>query len=80
MDYVNYFKDFFDGLPDYKKIVLLMFLNKNDGNFLYEREFLKGDIKFLYEEFKPILLELNEDYLDHFIHQEEAIFEKVSHK
>ena len=80
MDNINYFKDLFESLPDYKKIVLLMFLIKNDVNFLYECGILKGDINFLYEEFKNILLELNEDYLDHIKNQEEAIIEKVLSK
>ena len=51
MNNVTYFKDLFELIPDYKKIVLLMFLIENDVNFLYECGFLKGDINFLYEEF-----------------------------
>ena len=54
-----------------------MFLLKNDFNFLYECEFLKGDISFLYKNFKNNLLELNEDYLDHIKNQEESIIEKI---
>ena len=77
---VNYFKDLFESIPDYKKIVLLMFLIKNDVNFLYECGFLKGDINFLYREFKKILLELNGDYLDHIKNQEESIIEKILNK
>ena len=80
MDNVNYFKDFFESIPVYKKIVLLMFLIKNDVNFLYECGFLKGDINFLYKEFKSILLELNEDYLDHIKNQEESIIERILNK
>ena len=75
MDNINYFKDLFESIPDYKKIVLLMFLIKNDVNFLYECGFLNGDINFLYKEFKNILLELNEDYLDHIKKQEEPFLE-----
>ena len=67
MNNVNYSKDLFESIPDYKKIVLLMFLIKNDVNFLYECGFSKGDINFLYKEFKSMLLELNEDYLDHIL-------------
>ena len=59
MNGINYFKDLFESIPDYKKIVLLMFLNENHVDFLYECGFLKGDIKFLYKEIKTILLELN---------------------
>ena len=80
MNNVNYFTDFFESIPDYKKIVLLMFLIKNDVYFLYECGFLKGDINFLYKEYKNVLLELNEDYLDHIKNQEESILEKFLNK
>ena len=36
-----YFTELFESIPDYKKIVLLMFLNKNDVNFLNECGFSK---------------------------------------
>ena len=80
MDNTNYFKDLFESIPDYKKIVLLMFLIKNDVDMLYEYGFLRGDINFLYKEFKNILLELNEEYLDHIKNHEEAIIEKILNK
>ena len=48
MNNINYFTDFFESIPDYKKIVLLMFLIKNDVSFLYECRFLKGVINFIY--------------------------------
>ena len=80
MNNVNYFKDLFESIPVYKKIVFLMFLSKNDVNFLYECGFLKGDINFLYKEFKNILLELNEEHLDHVKSQEESILEKFLNK
>ena len=80
MNNVNYFKDLFESIPDYKKIVLLIFLIKNDVNSLYECGFLKGDINFLYKEFKNILLELNEDYLDYIKNEEESINEKILNK
>ena len=80
MNNVNYFKDLFESIPDFEKIVLLMFLIKNDVNFLYECGFLKDDINFRYKEFKNILLELNEDYLDHIKNQEESIIERILNK
>ena len=52
MDNINYFKDFVESIPNYKKFVILMFLIKNDVNFLYECGFLKGDTNFLYKEFR----------------------------
>ena len=80
MNNVNYFTDLFESIPEYKKIVLLMFLIENNVNFLYECRFLKGDINFLYKEFKKILFELNEDYLDHIKNHEESVLEKFLNK
>ena len=80
MNNVNYFKDLFESIPGYKKIVLLMFLIKNDVSFSYECGVLKGDINFLYKEFKNILLQANEDYLDYIKNQEESILEKFLNK
>ena len=56
MENSNYFKDLFESIPDYKKIVLLMFLFKNDVNFLYECGFLKGDINSLFKNLKVFYL------------------------
>ena len=36
MNYENYFKDIFESIPDYRKIVLLIFLIQNDKNLLKE--------------------------------------------
>ena len=80
MDIVIYLKDLFESIPDYKKIVLLMFSIENDVNFLYECGFLKGDINFRYNDLKYILLELIEEYLDHIKNQEESILEKFLKK
>ena len=80
MNNVNYFKNLFESIPDYKKIVLLMFIIKNDVNILYECGFLKGDINFLYKEFKNILLEMNEDYLDYIKNEVESIIERILNK
>ena len=76
MNKINFFTDLFESIPDYKKIVFVIFLIKNVVNFFYECGFLKGDINFLYKEFKNSLLELNEDYLDHIKNQEESTLEK----
>ena len=80
MNSVNYFEDLFESIPDYGKIVLLMFLIKNDVNLLYECGFLKGNIHYLYKKFKNNLLELNEEYLDHIKNEEESIIEKILNK
>ena len=57
MNSVNYFEDLLESIPDYRKIVFLMFLIKNDLNLLYECGYLKGDILYLYKKFEKILLE-----------------------
>ena len=36
MDIIIYFKDLFESIPDYKKIVLLMFLIKKDDDLLHD--------------------------------------------
>ena len=36
MNYENYFKDKFESLPDYRKIILLILLIKNDDDLLKE--------------------------------------------
>ena len=80
MNNVNYVTDLFESIPDYKNIVFLMFLIKNDVIFLYECGFLKADINFLYKELEKILLEMNEDFLDHIKKQKESIHEKFLNK
>ena len=64
MNNVNYFTGLFESIPDYKKIVFLFFFS-NHVNFLYDGGFLNGDINVLYREIRNILLELNEENLDH---------------
>ena len=80
MNNVNYFKDIFESIQDYKKIVLLIFLIQNDKNFLKEIGFSKNDINLLNLEFKNILTEQNEDFLSYIKNQEESILEKFLNK
>ena len=44
MNYENYFKDMFESIPDYRKIVLLIFLIQNDKELLFEIGFNERDI------------------------------------
>ena len=76
----NYFRELFESIPDYKKIVLLIFLFQKDKNLLKEIGFSKNDINLLYLEFKNILLEEFENYLDYTKYQEESILEKFLNK
>ena len=80
MNNSNYFKDLFESIPVYRKIVLLLFLIQNDKNLLKEIGFSKNDNNLLNLEFKNILLEEYENYLDYIKHQEESILEKFLNK
>ena len=80
MNNSNYFRDIFESITDYRKIVLLIFLIQNDKNLLKEIGFSKNDINLLNLEFKNILLEKFENYLDYIKDQEESILEKFLNK
>ena len=75
-----YFKDIFESIPNYRKVVLLIFLIQNDKNLLKETGFAKADNNNLNLEFKKILLEEFENYLDYIKDQEESILEKFLNK
>ena len=77
---MNYFKDLLESIPNYRKIVLLIFLIQNDKNLLKEIGFSKNDINLLNLEFKNILLEEYENYLDFIKNEEESIIERVLDK
>ena len=76
MDNKNFFKDLFESIHDYKKIVLLIFLIQNDKNLLHEVGFSQRDINRLSLEFKNISLEEFEEYLSYIKNEEESVLEK----
>ena len=80
MDNSNYFKDIFESIQDYKKIVLLIFLIQNDKNLLNEIGFSKNNVNRLNLEFKNILLEEFEDYQSFMKNEEESIIERILNK
>ena len=71
MDNLNYFKDLFESISEYRKIVLIFFLIISDADFLKNRTSL---------EFKNILLEQNEEYLEYIKKEEESIIQKILNK
>ena len=71
MDNIIYFKDLFESIHVYKKIVLLIFLIQNDKNLIKEIGFSKNDINLINLEFKNMLREQNEDFLSYIKNQEE---------
>ena len=80
MDDINYFKDLFESINDYRKILLLIFLINNDKNLLNEVGFSKNEINSLSLEFKNILLEEYENYLDYIKNEEESRIERFLNK
>ena len=71
-----YFKAIFESISVYRKIVLLMFLIKNDKDLLLEIGFSESDVNHINLEFKNILLEQHEEYLGYVKNNEESIIEK----
>ena len=80
MNNENCFRNLFEPIPDYRKIVLLIFLIQNDKNLLNEIGFSQRDINLLNLEFKNKLMEGFEDYLDYIKNEEESILEKFLNK
>ena len=77
MDHVNYFKNLFESIPDYRKVVLLVFSIKNDSDSLNECGFLKNDKNILNQEFRNNLMEQKDEYLDHIKNEEESKIEII---
>ena len=75
MNNSNYFKDIFKSIPDYRKIVLLIYLIQNDENLLKEIGFSKNDINSLNLNFKIILLEEYENYFYYIKNEEKSLLE-----
>ena len=80
MDNINYFKDLFEPIPDYRKIVFLIFLFQNDKDLLREIGFNQRDINRLNLYLKTYLIEQHEEYLDNINNEEESIVERFLNK
>ena len=80
MNNTNYFTDLFESIPDYRNIVLILFLIKNDKDLLREVGFSERDINRLNLEFKNILIDQHEKFLDYIKNEEEGIIERFLNK
>ena len=80
MDKTIYFEDFFESIPDYRKIVSSKFLFQNDNNLLKEIGVSKNDINLLSLQFKNILIGGYEEYLEFVKNIEESAMEKFLNK
>ena len=61
MDNINNFKDLFESIPDYRNIVLFIFLFQNDNNLLREIGFSERDNNRLKLLLKKIAIEQYEE-------------------
>ena len=80
MNNTSFFKDLFESIPEYRKIVLLLFLIKNDKGLLREVGFSERDFNRLNLEFKNILIDKHEEYLDFIKNEEESIIGRFLNK
>ena len=80
MNNVNYFRDLFESIPHYRKIVLLLFLNENDKDLLKEVGFSENDINRLSLQCRNILIEQHELYMDYVKNEEDSIIQKFPNK
>ena len=64
MNNSNYFKEIFESITDYRKIVLLIVSIQNDKYLLREVGFSERDINLLNKEFENKKIEQHEKYLD----------------
>ena len=80
MNNSNYFKDTFESITDYRKVVLLIFLIQNDKNLSKETEFSENDNNLSNLEFEKILIEGQKEYLVYVKNIEESTIEVFSNK
>ena len=76
MDHVIHFRDLFESIQDYRKIVLIIFLFQNDKELLRVIGSSESDITRVNLEFKDILLEQHDKYLDQVKNEEGSIIER----
>ena len=80
MDHVTYFKDMFESIQDYRKLVLLIYIFQNDRNLSREIGFSESDNNCLKVEFEKIIGEQHEEYLAYVKNEEESVIEKILNK
>ena len=80
MDHVHYFKDLFESIPEWRKIVLLLFSFRSDDDVLFACGFAKNDIKRHRLELKKLNNGQNKEYPDYIKNEEETTTEKFFNK
>ena len=77
MEDIIYFKDMFESIPNYRKIILLCFIIKRDDVLLREFGLSDDFIKKLYDDCKQIMISDMDQYFSHIKNLEESIIEKI---
>ena len=77
MDDINYFKGLLKSIHDCNKIILLIYIIKQDDNILIESGMSQKVIDKLYSGCKKILNNELDDYNDHIKNVEESILENL---
>ena len=75
MDDINYFKDLLESIHDYRKIILLCFIIKQDIDILREFGMSEDFINKLYNQFKKISEKELDNYNSHIKNLEESLIE-----
>ena len=78
MNFVIFIEYLFESIPDYRKMVWLIFLIEDDKSLMKEILFIKNAINQISLEFKNILFEQYENYIEYV--KEESIIEKFFNK
>ena len=78
MDDINSFKDMLKSIQQYRKIVLLIFIIKQDNDILKESGMSQTFIEKLKGGCKKILNNESDDYNDHIKTLEESILEELN--
>ena len=70
---MHFFKDMFESMEKYRKIVLLKYIFQTDKNLSREIGFSEQDINPLNLEFENILIEQHKEYLAYVKKKEESV-------
>ena len=76
MENLKYFEHLIESKRDYKKIVLSLFIFQNHEDLLREIGLNECDINRLNLQFKNVLKEHHEEYLDYVKNEEESVIER----
>ena len=80
MDLTNYFKELFESMTVFRKVVLLALLFQDNKNLLKEIVLKNKKFNQISLEFLNNLLEQHEEYLEYVKNEDESVIEKFLNK